>query len=257
MNPRPLGRPLFAASLIALGLASLALRNILMWQRAPTGLGPTLQTVVATLSGALLVVAGVGLLSSRYRAPASRVLLGYLVLLTVLREGPPVVSSPLEEMAWLELGMFTVVVIAGWLLTGRDGLRALSSHRAVRIILGLALIPVGLSHFFYARITLDLVPTWLPLRTFWADLAGAAHLAAGLGLLFGVLPRLAAWAEAGMLLVFAVLVWLPRVIASPGVQFNWTEMLGTWVIGAAMWVVADALAGLPWWSGGRRPVAGA
>jgi uncharacterized membrane protein len=242
-----LGRPVFAAGLIALGIASLVLRNILMWQRTPAGvLPPSLWTILATLSGVVLLITGLGLLSGRFRGPASRVLLVYLFLLCVLREGPPVFLSPGDELSWLEIGMFTVVLGAGWLLTGRPALRS------IRVILGLALIPVGLSHFFYLQITTDLVPTWMPVRPFWAYLVGVAHIAAGLGLLFDVLPRLAAMLEAGMLLSFAILVWIPRVIASPAVQFNWTEMLGTWVIGAAMWVVADALAGMPWLSARRR-----
>ena len=242
---KPLGRPVFAASLVALGMASLILRNILMWQREPAAWSPLTGAILAVLSGGILVVTGLGLFSARFRTPAARALFVYLVLLTLLREGPPVFLTPLKELAWLELGMFTVVVVAGWLLTGSDGLRSLGSHRALRVILGLALIPVGLSHFFYLSITVDLVPTWMPARMFWAYLVGAAHIAAGLGLLFGVLPRLAAMMEAGMLLAFAILVWVPRVIASPGVQFNWTEMLGTWVIGAAMWVAADSLTSLP------------
>ena len=108
---KPLGRPVFAASLIALGIASLVYRNILMWQRAPVAvLGPSLQAILATLSGALLVASGAGLLSTRFRAPAARMLLVYLILLDVLREVPQVVMSPLEELAWLEVGMFTMVV---------------------------------------------------------------------------------------------------------------------------------------------------
>lgn len=218
-----------------------------MWQRVPAdALTPSLVSVLALLSGVILLVTGVGLLSPGFQAPASRLLLVYLILLTVLREGPPVVLTPLDELAWLELGMFTVVVVAGWLLTGKGGLRTL--RPALRVILGLALIPVGLSHFFYLKITTDLVPAWMPVRVFWAYLVGVAHIAAGLGVLFDVFPRLAAMLEAGMLMAFAILVWIPRVIASPGVQFNWTEMLGTWVIGAAMWVVADSFAGVPWLS---------
>jgi uncharacterized membrane protein len=107
------------------------------------------------------------------------------------------------------------------------------------MIVGISLVPVGLSHFFYLQTTTNLVPAWLPARVFWTYLGGAAHIAAGLGLLCGVLPRLAARLEAGMLMAFAVLVWIPRVITTPGVHFNWTELLGTWVIGAAVWVVAD------------------
>jgi uncharacterized membrane protein len=45
----------------------------------------------------------------------------------------------------------------------------------------LALIPLGLSHFVYVKLTAPLVPGWLPYHTGWAYLTGAAHLAAALG----------------------------------------------------------------------------
>ena len=60
----------------------------------------------------------------------------------------------------------------------------------------------------------------MPVPAFWVALVGVAHAAAGLGILFGIVPRLAAMLEAGQLVVFAFLVWLPRVIAKPSVQFN-------------------------------------
>jgi uncharacterized membrane protein len=130
--------------------------------------------------------------------------------------------------------MMTIVLMAGWLLAGNGRVTA------ARTIVGLSLLPVGLSHFSYQQVTLDLVPLWMPARLFVVYGVGAAHAAAGVGLLFGVVPRLAASMEAAMLLAFAVLVWIPRVTAAPAVHFNWTELLGTVMIGAAMWVVADS-----------------
>lgn len=236
-----LGRPLFAAGVMALAILDLVYRDTIMWKVLPPsapGRAP-----LAVVAGLLLLAAGAGLLSTRFQSTAARILLVVLLLWDVLIGIPPVVGSPGMEVFWLIFGMMTIVAVAAWLVTGLGS--APHRLRTARIIVGLALIPVGLSHFFYLKTTLDLVPAWMPVRLFIVYLAGAAHIAAGLGVLFGMVPRLAALLEAGMLISFAVLVWVPRVIASPGVHFNWTELLGTWVIGAAMWVVADTYPGGP------------
>lgn len=226
-----LGRPLFAASLIACGAAGVALRNVLVYEtfdRSPA------HTRIAVVTGLLLVVAGLGLLS-RFRVAASALALVVLLLWDLIYNVPGIVTAPGNEDSWLELGMATMIVVGTWLLTGTGRIRT------ARTVFGLALIPVGLSHFFFWNVTLGLVPAWMPAPQVWVALVGIAHMLAGLGVLFGVVPRLAAMLEAGQLILFALLVWLPRVIAKPSVQFNWTEMLGTLLIGAAAWVMADAL----------------
>lgn len=233
-----LGRPLFATGVIALGILDLVYRDTIMWKVLPPN-APA-RAPLAVLAGLLLLAAGAGLLSTRFEGTAARILLLVLLLWDLLIGIPPVVSSPGMEVFWLIFGMMTIVAVAAGILAGQA-----VPLRTARIIVGLALIPVGLSHFFYLKTTLDLVPAWMPARLFIVYLVGAAHIAAGLGVLFGVLPRLAALLEAGMLISFSGLVWVPRVITSPGVHFNWTELLGTWVIGAAMWVVADTYWGDP------------
>lgn len=230
-SPGHLGSPLFAGSLIACGAAGVALRNVLVYEtfdRSPA------HTRIAVVSGLLLVVAGLGLLS-RFRMAASFLALGVLLLWDLIYNLPGIVTAPRNEDSWLELGMATMVVVGAWLLTGTRRIRT------ARTVFGLALIPVGLSHFFFWKVTLGLVPAWMPGPQAWVALVGVAHMAAGLGVLFGIVPRLAAMLEAGQLILFAFLVWLPRVIATPHQQFNWTEMLGTLLIGAAAWVMADAL----------------
>ena len=231
MRRPALGRPFFATGIIALAVLDLVYRDTIMWKVLPAA-APA-RAPLALLSGLVLLVAGAGLFSARFRIGAARTLLALLLLWDLLIGIPPLVTSPRMEVVWLIFGMMTVVVVTAWVLTGQARLGV------ARTIIGLALIPVGLSHFFYVKTTFDLVPAWMPARTLWVYLAGAAHIAAGLGLVAGILPRLAARMEAGMLMAFAILVWIPRVIARPGMHFYWTELLGTWVIGAAMWVVAD------------------
>jgi hypothetical protein len=73
-------------------------------------------------------------------------------------------------------------------------------------------------------------------------LTGAGQIAAGLGVLFSILPRVAAAAEAAMVTLFTLLVWVPAVVAAPTARLPWTALLISWAIAAAAWVVAGSMA---------------
>jgi uncharacterized membrane protein YphA (DoxX/SURF4 family) len=131
-------------------------------------------------------------------------------------------------------------LLAGaWTLSARVAGGSERSVTAARILFGLAVIPIGLSHLVYPQPTREFVPAWLPFRTGWGYLTGAGQIASGLGVLFGVLPRVAAWAEAAQITLFTLLVWIPRVAAAPRDRLNGTDLFLTWVIGAAAWIVAQ------------------
>jgi uncharacterized membrane protein len=109
---------------------------------------------------------------------------------------------------------------------------------------GLSLLTYGLSHFFeFAARTVSLVPPWLPYRAAWAYLAGAAQIAAGLGVLFSIYPRISAAMEAAMLSAFTVLVWIPAVVTKPASASNWVEFLFTFALACAAWVIAESIPG--------------
>jgi uncharacterized membrane protein YphA (DoxX/SURF4 family) len=175
------------------------------------------------------------------------------LLWLLLLKLPHVVMMPLQEFNWLGFGEIAVIVAGAWVIFAEERGQARSSSlkfatgasgvRIARIIFALALIPIGLSHFVYATQTIGFIPTWLPFRPFWAYLTGAGHIAAGLGVLFGVVPRLAAMLEAAMIGVFTALVWVPLVVKDPASQLNWTGFLISWIIAAAAWVVAESLIG--------------
>jgi len=51
----------------------------------------------------------------------------------------------------------------------------------------------------------------------------------------------AAHAEAAMIGVFTLLVWVPKIVATPKTRLPWTAFFISWVIAAAAWVVAQNL----------------
>jgi uncharacterized membrane protein YphA (DoxX/SURF4 family) len=92
----------------------------------------------------------------------------------------------------------------------------------------------------YSDATVHLIPTWIPNRLFFAWLTGLGQIASGLGLVFNVLPRVAAYAEAAQLWIYTLLIWIPAVVfgpnadvqavfgASSGARMPWTALLVTW-----------------------------
>ncbi|HET8655131.1 MAG TPA: hypothetical protein VFL93_06425 [Longimicrobiaceae bacterium] len=242
-------RVVFGSGMIGLGILGLVIGDFAMeWQPVPPSLPG--YTVVAYAAAVLMVACGVGLLFRRTATLAARVLLPYLVLWVLLKVPALIVATGMEAV-WLGIGEVIVLMTGGWVLFARHAeLRegsplafaaGASGLRIARYLFALALIPIGLSHVVYVPQTVELIPAWLPARTGWAYLTGAGQIAAGLGVLFSVLPRVAAAAEASMITIFTLLVWVPRIVAAPTGRLPWTACLISWAIGAGAWAVAGSI----------------
>ncbi len=237
---------LFSAGLIGLGILALRFGDFaLVWQPVPMWLPG--RTAVAYASGVLMLFLGVGLIIPALRVLSVRLLLPYLFLWALLKV-PDVVSKPGVEASWLGFGELTLLLSGGWTLFAclseipeESPIGFLAGERGVRmarILFALSIIPIGLSHIVYVSATAGYVPHWLPFPKGWAYLTGAGQIASGLGVLFNVLPRIAAWAEAGQITLYTLLVWLPALIAVHN-RLHWTAFFISWIFGAAAWVVAQ------------------
>jgi len=248
---RQLARMSFAAGIIGTGVLPLVYGyKVLLFQPVPAWV-PWPRTL-GLVAGVLMIATGAGLLLERTVRVSIRILLPFLILWTLTRV-PAVFSQPLREISWFAIGEVAVLAAGALVIFVQfAGLRegstlqvATATHglRAARILLGLSLVTYGLSHFFEFRLrTISLVPAWLPFRPEWAYLAGAGQVACGLGLVFGVYPRLAAATEAAMLSLFTILVWVPAVVSKPGVTSNWVEGVVTAALAGAVWVAAEGMA---------------
>jgi uncharacterized membrane protein len=65
--------------------------------------------------------------------------------------------------------------------------------RALRIVLALAMMGIGLAHFANPAPFVMIVPTWLPAPLFLVQLSGFFEVAGGAGLLIERTRKLAAW----------------------------------------------------------------
>ena len=241
---------LFAVGMIGLGILALVFGDFAMvWQPvAPWVPG---RTVLAYASGVIMLLGGVGLLLRPTVAWSVRILFPYLIVWVLLKV-PALFVAPRMEAVWLGVGELAVLLSGGWVLfarlaelregspltfaTGENGVRI------ARMLFAISLLPIGLSHIVYVKETAELVPAWLPYPAGWAYLTGAGQMACGVGVLFSIFPRVAAWAEAGMISLFTLLVWAPAIFAAPKERLPWTAFFISWAIASAAWVVAKNIA---------------
>ena len=245
LRPASLDQAIVALSLAGLGALSLLSGDFaLNWQPVPAWV--LWRHGLAYASGLVLCASALGTLVRRTAPLASRVLAVYLLLWLVLLRATRVAADPASEGMWLGFGENLVLLTGGWVLLATvaagegatSTLTGAAGVRAAQFAFGLALPIIGLSHFVYVKDTAALVPAWLPARTALAYLTGAAHIAAGLGVLLSIVPRLAATLEAAMLASFTLLVWAPRLVQTPGSRFEWTAFLVSAAIAAATAIVA-------------------
>ena len=238
---------LFAIGMIGLGVLALIYGDFaLVWQ--PVAQWVPGRTVLAYGSGLLMLLCGAGLVFRGSVAWAVRVLFPYLIVWAMLKI-PALIVAPQIEGVWLGFGELAVLLAGGWTLFARlsdlregSALAFATGESGVRIakyLFAIWVIPIGISHFFYVKETVNLIPAWIPFRMFWAYLTGTGHVAAGLGVLFSVVPRVAAMAEAAMLSIITVLVWVPSILAAPRTRMPWTAFFISWAITAAVWAVAQ------------------
>jgi uncharacterized membrane protein len=251
-----LGRVLFALSFAAFGALVIVTHDLaLVWPAAAKGI--VWHDTLALLTGSLLFLTAVALLIPSTVGAASLVLAAFLLFRVLVLQVPGVVAHPLVEAAWYSVSEDLVQVAGAWtifsLLPCDMGTFAkFRNLRAGQTLFALALPAIGLSHFVYLDQTAPLIPPWLPYHVPLAYLTGAAHIAAGAGILFAVLPRLAATLEAAMLSLFTLLVWVPAVSAAPTNRFDWAEICISTALAGSAWAVSASFRDRAWFSSGVR-----
>jgi uncharacterized membrane protein len=226
----------YAIGAILLGILSLIFRDFaLQWQPVPPSVPAHLP--LALLSGAILVVGGV--LAPWRDAGRARLILPAYYGLWVLALHVPHVAADASVVNLLGVAEILSLAAAGVALA--PAFKGGWVKPAARILYGLCPLVFGLSHFVYADFASAMVPAFLPAKLFWTYFTGAAHIAAGLAILSGVLARIAIRLLALMTASFVLLIHIPAVFRAPVDRVQWTSLAIALSISGAAWLAQRLL----------------
>lgn len=238
----PYGNRVFGLAGIALGLLGLASGDFAgIWQPVPEGVPG--RAALAYAAAVAQLAAGVAL-QWRRTAGAGALVLAALSAVFAFFWAQRVIGFPAIFGTWLGFAEQLALVIGGVVayanLQPRD--RAARLALGGRLVFGLCLVVFGVAHFVYPAETAAFVPAWIPPdQRAWAFATGAAHALAGLALLSGIRAVLAARLLTAMFVGFALLVWAPRLFASPD-HMAWAGNAINFALVGAAWAVADSIA---------------
>jgi hypothetical protein len=238
------GRIVFGASAVLFGVIALMWHDPDTWQslariwRLPFG------AVIGQCLMVVLIAGGIGMLFPR-TARTAAIVLTVLYGLFSLACVPGIIRSPGVYAAYGSFfEQFSLVcgAVALYAVTQPSALRAAATARLARLGLGFCAVSFTLAQIFYLKLTADLVPTWIPPnQMFWAILTTVAFGLSAVAMLINRQAWLATSLMTLMIILFGVLVWVPRLVAHPQAHGNWSEFALNFLIAGAAWMVADAL----------------
>lgn len=219
-----IGRLFLMISIIAIGVIHIVSGHF------PIGLMPVAASlpakqILAYLTGSLMIVAGILVVTKKYAAyGASLAALLYLLALLLIHV-PKVLAEPRNPSEWA--GFFEVICIMGGILillsiTSKDGGAKLIKTGTYLFSLGLLVF--GVQHYMYAQFVANLIPAWIPARLFWDYLVMVAFFASAISFIIHKLSKLAGTLLGLMFLIWVLILHLPRVIASIHTEPEWTSL---------------------------------
>jgi uncharacterized membrane protein len=83
------------------------------------------------------------------------------------------------------------------------------------ILFSITIISFGIDHFLYPKDVEDYIPSWIQWHVFWTYFTGTALIGSGIAIILKIKPGLIAALLATMMIIWLIILHIPRVIASP------------------------------------------
>ena len=238
-----IGLHLYGVAAVALGVIGLAWGDFATnWQRVQ--LDVPYREALAYFTAAYELVIGLAILWRR-TARGAALLLTLLYSVFALLWVIQIFAVPGVYDSWgnffEEFSLVMGGVVAFSSLAPKDSPWAARTAIFSRLF-GVCVISFGLVHFISFAGAASWVPRWIPPgQKFWIAATGTFFFMAAGAILSGVMARLASRLLTIMIVCFELLVWVPRLIASPHDHFSWSGNAICSAIAAAAWVVSDSI----------------
>lgn len=247
-----LGRCLFGIGMLSLGMLNFAFAGpVLGLEFLPGGLPAGKWWVYAM--AVLLLAGGVCVMSDRLRPHRSAAALSVMLSAWFfLLQLPALITHVHDGNRWTTAFECLAICSASWVLTSilqnyamgplhRNGQPGYMGALG-RYGFGISLPVFGVLHFVYWQYVASVIPTWIPgSPVFWTYFTGCAHIVAGVAILSGVQSRLAATMLGIMFGSWIFIVHVPRVIAGPHIQSEWTSLCIAISLCGGAWLVSGYL----------------
>jgi uncharacterized membrane protein YphA (DoxX/SURF4 family) len=110
------------------------------------------------------------------------------------------------------------------------------------LLFGICPISFGIVHIIDMPGLLGWIPGWLPpTKMFWAYVTTMGFLGAAVAILTGIMAPLAARLLTAEIVIFELLVWIPKLSAGPSNHFLWAGNAICIALAGAAWIVSDSI----------------
>jgi uncharacterized membrane protein YphA (DoxX/SURF4 family) len=221
-----LGRITFGIA--SIGFAIQQLLHVVLQSPSPGPPWTPSSAFLLNLAAAALFSAGVTFLTDWNIRLGAGVLAGVLFLRILLIHLPNLLTHLHDPGPWTST--FEMIALSGVALALATS-PAISSRNAnnaftvSRLLFAISLIVFGIQHVMYGAFIANLIPSWIPLRLFFAYFVGAAFFAASLSFITKVKASLAGFMLGVMFLIWVVILHAPRIAAASRNQNEWTSGL--------------------------------
>jgi len=232
------GHQVFGLAALLIGIAGIALHSL---QSNWPSLGDAAFTIATSI---VLMVGGVAMQFPK-TDKLGAIAVGVVYLLFALTLVPQILAQPRVYASWGNV-FYQLALVAGAMvaygLASPSGPLSKTICRLAVVIFGLSAASFAVEQLEFLDRTISLVPTWIPPGgMFWAIATTIAFGLAAVSLISGYKSLLASQLMTSMLLFFVVAIWIPRLVADPRSNSNWSEGVDTFAIAAAAWLIAGFL----------------
>ncbi len=211
------------------------------WQRVAPDVPHRL--ALARITALYELLTGAAILWRR-TAKEGSLLLAALYMVFALLWVPRIIAAPQVYDSWgnffeeFSITVAGVIAFASLAAGGSSWARRTGTFTRLYAV---CVVSFGLDHLFYLHAAASFVPQWIPPgQMFWTVTTAICFLCAAASIFSGILARLATQLLTAMIVGFEVLVWLPKLFATPHDHFIWSANAICLALAAGAWVVADA-----------------
>ncbi|MEO6328148.1 MAG: hypothetical protein ABIO55_04415 [Ginsengibacter sp.] len=246
------GRMMFALGIIALGILQFFIKDFIIgrppsppWSSDIPG-----KLAWAYISAICIIIAALAIIIQQ-KAISAALFIALIIIVCsfLLRHLPDTFGNTFEGIVWRINAYKSLALAGGAFIVAASFLKAERSYknkiysRGSLVFSGCVLIALfmfmsGLAHFKFDEFVKNFIPSYIPAHGFWTYFAAVALMAGGAGLIFRITRKWAALFSAIMILLWFLLLHIPRTVAAPKDFMEWMGIFESFAFSGILFVLS-------------------